>query len=469
MSNMKGKTKNKNMTVPVTLGQIYEVPVHSMGNNGEGVGRYENFTIFIPYALPEETVRVKIVLVKKTYAVGEIIEILTAAPQRITPKCNIYGSCGGCTLQHITYEGQLALKTQKVKDIIERIAKMDADIVLDTIGPKDPWQYRNKMQLPVTGHVGQVEMGFYARGSHQVVDCDTCHIQMEENNDILTACRKIMAETGVAPYNEVTGEGVIRHIIGRVAETKQRDIMVILVIATKKLPSADIWVKRLQEELPNIKSIVVNYNPKKTNVIMGKENTFLWGDEYIQDTIHDLVFRLSPHSFFQVNKTQTDVLYSKALEYADLTGKETVVDAYCGTGTISLFMAAKAKKVYGIEIVEPAIIDAKANAERNGFSNTEFLVADAAKAMPKLYKEGVRADVIMFDPVRAGCDVAVLEAAVAMQPERMVYVSCNPATMARDIAILAEKGYKTVKVQPVDMFPMTAHVECVAKLVRVKI
>ena len=278
-------------------------------------------------------------------------------------------------------------------------------------------------------------------------------------------CDELMRTTGIEPYDEITGRGVVRHIVGRVSP---QGLMLIIVATVKKLPQADQWVARIRESLPEIKSIVLNYNPKQTNVIMGPQCTVLWGSDTITDTIGNLEFRISPHSFFQVNPAQTEVLYKKALEFAGLTGNETVIDAYCGTGTISLFLAQQAKHVIGIEIVEPAIADAKENAKRNGISNAEFLVADAAEAMPKLVKDGIKADVIVFDPIRAGCKEPVLKAAAAMNPQRMVYVSCNPASMARDICVLRELGYEVQTVQPVDMFPMTAHVECVVLMSRVE-
>jgi len=463
--NVMGSQKNKisKRSIPVKLGEEYIITIQGMGNNGEGVGRYEDFTVFIPFTLPGEVIKTKITQYKKNYAVGRIIEIIEAAPNRVVPKCDVYGTCGGCQLQHVSYEGQLALKTQKVRDIIARIAKMDPVMVEATLGAKQPWNYRNKMQMPVAGTAENLKMGFYAMGSHDIVENFHCHIQMDLNNKLASVCYDIMTELHIAPYDELTGEGVVRHIIGRVAPT---GIMVIIVTAVKNLPQQETWVARIRETIPEVTSIVANYNPKNTNVIMGRECNVLWGASYIVDTIEDLTFRLSPHSFFQVNPVQTSVLYGKALEFADLTGGETVVDAYCGTGTISLFMAHNAKKVIGIEIVEPAIIDARNNAKSNGFTNTEFIVADAAKAMPALYNKGVRVDVIVFDPIRAGCKEEVLRAAASMQPKRMVYVSCNPASMARDIAILDTLGYKTVKVQPVDMFPMTAHVETVTLLTK---
>lgn len=451
--------------VPVAKGQVYEIAIESLGNSGEGVGRYEGFTVFVPFALPGERISARITLVKKNYAVGALVEILKPAPHRVEPTCPVYGTCGGCQLQHVTYEEQLRLKTQKVRDIMERIGKTNPDLVQPALGPDNPWHYRNKMQIPVGADSAKgAVLGFYAMGSHDIVPCTNCAIQNDGNNQIVAVCERLIRETGLMPYNEVTGEGMIRHIIGRIGE---KGWMVIIVSMAKTLPQAEYWVSEIRKNLPQVTSIVLNHNPRKTNIIMGRDCTLLWGDETIRDTIDDLKFRLSPHSFFQVNPEQTLVLYKKALEFANLTGEETVIDAYCGTGTISLFLAKQAKHVIGIEIVEPAIVDAKANAERNGITNVEFIAADAAKEMPNLVKRGVKADVVVFDPIRAGCKEEVLKAAASMKPKHMVYVSCNPASMARDIVVLRGLGYEVETVQPVDMFPMTAHVEVISKLVRV--
>lgn len=354
--------------------------------------------------------------------------------------------------------------------MIERIAKDNPDLVQSVLGMEEPWAYRNKMQLPVGGNLAKPMMGFYARGSHQIIDMQDCLIQMEGNNRLAHICKQLIKETGTVPYDEKTGKGVLRHIVGRIAnhmhKDKKEEWMLVLVTATKTLPKVETWVAGIRKVCPNVTAIIQNYNPKQTNVILGQKNTVLWGKETISDSIFDLDFQISPHSFFQVNPKQTEVLYKTALAMADLSSDDIVIDAYCGTGTISLAAARSCKKVIGIEIVEPAILDARKNAERNAITNAEFIVADAAKAMPKLYKEGVRPSVIIMDPVRAGCDEAVLRAGAAMQPKRIVYVSCNPATMARDIAVLRPLGYRLEKVQPVDMFPHTGHVEVVSLLVK---
>ena len=367
--------KKKQQKAPVCVGTTYTIEIHGTGSSGEGVGRYEGFTVFVPYALPNETVQVKITLVKKNYAVGDIVSVMTPSAERVEPQCEVYGNCGGCQLQHASYTEQLRLKTESVKAVIERIAKCDPELVLPCIGPKEPWRYRNKMQMPVGGKLDKIRMGFYQKGSHSIINHEQCPIQDAGNDAIRKVCYDAMKELGVEPYDEHTERGVIRHVVGRIGKDEW---MVILVSRIASIPRESELVDRIVRALPQVGSIVVNHNPKQTNVILGPMNRTIYGKDQITDYIKDLSFQLSPHSFFQVNPEQTTVLYDTALEFADLKGHETVIDAYCGTGTISLFLAHKAKHVIGIEIVEPAIADAKKNAERNGYSNTEFIVGDAA-------------------------------------------------------------------------------------------
>ncbi len=450
--------------IPVQAGKDYTIAITGLGHSGEGVGKYEDFTVFVPFALPGERVRVRMELVKKTYGKGKLLEILEASPDRQEPECPYYGRCGGCQMQHMTYEAELRAKQAQVEAAVRRIGKSEA-AVLPAIGASQPRHYRNKMQLPVGREGNQLVMGCYAQGSHRIIHTEHCYIQREGNNAIAEACWQIAMELGAVPYDETTHTGCLRHIIGRVSAASG-EAMVILVTAEKRLPKQNEWIEAIRRRLPFVVSIAHNYNPDKTNVIMGRQTKNIWGKEKIEDTLEEFVFSISPASFFQINNDQTVVLYNTALEYADLTGTETVIDAYCGTGTISLFMAKQAAHVIGIEIVPPAIADAKENARRNTCANTEFIVADAAEKMPELYQAGIRPEVIVFDPIRAGCKPAVLESAAAMKPQRIVYVSCNPQSMARDIAYLEPLGYKAVKVQPVDMFPRSSHIECVCLLVR---
>ena len=450
--------------VPVEKGKAYEIVINTLGTSGEGVGRYDEFTVFVPYALPGETVETVIDEVKKTYAKGHVKKIIKQSADRVEPVCGIYDKCGGCQLQHLDYMAQLKAKRQQVIDAVTRIGKQPDLHVEPTIGAATPWNYRNKMQFPIGRDKGKTIIGCFAQGSHAIIDTTDCHIQKEGNNEVVNAVREIVTKLNIPVYNEDKHTGVLRHVVGRVG--KNGDIMVVIVTATKTMPKEKEFVKMLRARLPKVVSVHQNIQTYHNNVIMGRDTKLLWGRPTIQDSIGRLNFHISPRSFFQVNTSQAEVLYNKALEYANLSGQETVIDAYCGTGTITLFLAQKAHSVIGIEIVKPAILDAQKNARDNNVRNAEFIVGDATKVMPRLYKQGVRADVVVVDPPRAGCTPTVLETFANMQPERIVYVSCNPASLARDIAILDELGYKAVKVQPVDMFPCTSHVECVTLLQR---
>ena len=450
--------------VPVEKGKSYEIEIKTLGTSGEGVGRYQEFTVFVPYALPGEKVLAGIEEVKKTYAKGKLQKILTKSADRVAPICAIYDKCGGCQLQHLDYMAQLKAKRQQVIDAITRIGKQSDVYVEPTIGAATPWNYRNKMQFPIGKQKGKTIIGCFAQGSHQIIDTTDCHIQKEGNNEVVNAIREIVNKLNIPVYNEDKHSGVLRHVVGRVG--KKGDIMVVIVTASDKMPREKEFVKMLRAKLPKVVSIQQNIQTYRNNVIMGRDTKLLWGKPTILDNIGRLSFHISPRSFFQVNTEQAEVLYNKALEFADLHGEETVIDAYCGTGTITLFLAQKAREVYGIEIVKPAIQDAKKNARDNNVRNAEFIVGDATVIMPKLYRQGIRANVVVVDPPRAGCTEVVLETFANMKPEKIVYVSCNPASLARDMAVLAKLGYKAKKVQPVDMFPNTSHVETVILLSR---
>lgn len=451
---------------PVAQGQVCIIDIVGMGHSGEGVGRVGGFTVFVPLALPGEQVEVKLLEVKRQYAKGKLLRIIQSSPGRVEPPCPIYERCGGCQLQHLTYEGQLEEKRQRVNEALTRIGGLEGFQLHETLA-SEPWNYRNKMMLPVAAGTQGLELGCYALSSHRVVDTDNCLIQAEANNRLLRAVREIANLLGVTAYDEKTGRGVLRHIMGRVG-AQGRQMMAVLVTATATLPHAERWVAELRQRLPELTTIVQNINPARTNVVLGRESKVLWGSGLIEEQLGDLVFSVSPLSFFQVNTRQTERLYRQVLEYASLTGKETVLDIYCGTGTIALFLAKRAGKVYGVEVVEPAIEDARKNAERNGIANAEFYSGDATVWMKRFQKDGIKPDVLVLDPPRAGCDQAVLAAGAAMGPERLIYVSCNPATLARDAAYLLTKGYVLKEVQPVDMFPQTCHVECVALIERKK-
>ena len=446
--------------IPVKMNETYTLSIRDLGIHGEGIGSVEDFTVFVPGALPGETVTARIVSAKKSYAQGRLISVDSPSPFRTKPECPAYHACGGCQISHLTYEGQLALKEKRVKDVVSRLGGFSEDLVLPILPADHPWNYRNKMAVPVSQVTGGPVIGYYRQGSHQVVPIDGCLIQEEENNRVLRFAQGFMARHHVQGYNEKSRKGSVRHIMARTGD--KGEVMVVIVTATPTLPFAELWVKEMRQLLPEVVSIYHNVQKSPGNVILGQTLHHLWGRKTLTATLAGLSFEVSPFSFFQVHKDQAEKLYAKALEYADLTGSETVIDAYCGTGTISLCLAKKAKKVIGIEIVEAAIEDAGRNADFNHVENVEFHAADAGKLMPKLYKEGLRPDVIVMDPVRAGCSEDVLKAAAAMEPKRIVYVSCNPATFARDAKVLAGLGYTLKKVQPVDMFPQTMHVETVA-------
>ena len=460
----KEKTKRPAEMIPVRRGQVYEIRIERLGTSGEGVGRYENFTVFIPQALPNERVLTVIEEVKKTYARGRIQKILQESPARVTPLCEIYDECGGCQLQHLSYEEQLHAKRAQVVDALTHIGKLPQILVNETLRADDPWNYRNKMQFPIGLHKGRLVVGCFAQGSHRIINTENCHIQRSANNELANTVREVAEKLHIPVYNEDTHKGILRHIVGRVG--RRGELMAVIVTATKQLPRAKDFVRLLRERLPHLVSVHQNIQTYRNNVIMGRDTELLWGRPTILDTLGRLNFHISPRSFFQVNTRQAERLYEQALTYADLHGTETVIDAYCGTGTITLFLAQKARKVYGIEIVQPAILDARKNARDNHVKNAEFIVGDATAVMPALYKQGIRPDVVVVDPPRAGCTEIVLRTFANMKPQRIVYVSCNPATLARDLTILKDLGYITQEVQPVDLFPQTSHVENVALLMR---
>jgi len=445
----------------------YTVEITGLTHEGLGVGRINNLAIFVKGAIPGETILAKVIKINKSYAVGKLLKIIKASENRAEPFCKVYGKCGGCSLQHMDYSAQLKFKTDMVRENLKRIGKLEDVIVNPAIGMENSLRYRNKAQFPVGMADGRPVIGFYSVRSHNIIDSETCGIQDELSDRVREVVRKFIAENKVSVYDEVTGKGLVRHVMTRVG-FKTGEVMVVIVVNGKKLPFHDKLVRSLTDAVPDIKSIVLNVNTQKSNVILGSENITLFGRDVITDYIGKFKFEISPLSFYQVNPVQTEVLYEKALEYAGLTGSETVFDLYCGIGTISLFLSQKAKKVYGVEVVEDAIRDAKRNAEINGVDNCEFIVGEAEKVIPELYGQGVKADVVVVDPPRKGCDEVLLQTLVDMAPKRIVYVSCNPSTLARDLGYLSERGFEVNKVQPVDMFPYTSHVECVTLMSRVE-
>ncbi len=447
--------------------EIITVQITDMGANGEGIGKTDDgYTLFVKDTVTGDLAEVKIIKAKKQYGYGRLMKLLQASPKRSEPFCENARACGGCQLQALSYEEQLLWKQQKVKNNLIRIGGFDDPEVLPVIGMEEPIRYRNKAQFPIgQDKEGRPVAGFYAGRTHSIIPCLDCQLGHEGNEKILTILLDWMKEYQIRPYDETTGKGLIRHCLIRRGYSTG-EWMVCLVINGEKLPKAQKLVDRLKE-IEGMTSITCCPNTRRDNVIMGDSIDLLWGTPWITDTIGTIKYQISPLSFYQVNPQQTEKLYSKALEYAQLEGNETVWDLYCGIGTISLFLAQKARKVYGVEIVPQAIEDAKVNAELNGMEHAEFFVGKAEEVLPRLYEtEKVYADVIVVDPPRKGCDESLLDTMVQMAPKRIVYVSCDSATLARDLKILCSRGYQLEHVQPVDQFPHTVHVETVCLLSR---
>ena len=501
---------------------LFELTIEDLGNDGEGIGRYNGFTFFVKDAVPGDVIRARALKFKKNYGYARVEEILVASADRVAPRCPVARQCGGCQLQHLSYERQLAYKQEKIKNCLERIGGVANPCLEPMVGMEVPYYYRNKAQFPVgVKKDGKAAIGFYAGHSHNIVDTKECCIQAPVNAVLVAAVRGYLEECGVAPYQEETHTGLVRHILTRVGFVTG-EIMVCLVVNGTSLPRAEVLREKLERAVEEwnrkgeraqkeralergfwekgetrdgearigkramcsaqevepaqqgglqykLVSLCLNVNMERTNVILGSRVIPLYGEPYITDYIGAVKYRISPLSFYQVNPGQTRRLYEQALAYADLKGGETVWDLYCGIGTISLFLAQKAGKVYGVEIVPQAIEDARKNAELNGITNAEFFVGAAENVLPKKYEESagkMRADVIVVDPPRSGCAQGLLETIVRMQPERVVYVSCDPATLARDVKFLGERGFGFVKGRGVDQFGQGGHVECVVLMSR---
>lgn len=467
-------TKEKKSMTDLQKDMELELKIEDMGVDGEGIGKVQRIALFVKDAVLGDVVRVKVMKMKKNYGYARLLEILEPSPYRVEPRCSYHRQCGGCQIQAVAYAQQLKFKEDKVRNNLKRIGgfqvkgadEQGEGIVIEPVlGMDEPYFYRNKAQFPIgTDKEGNIVTGFYASRSHNIISNRKCYLGAECNEKILDIVISFMQAYGISAYNEATGKGLIRHVLIRTGFSTG-EIMVCLVLNGTKLPHAEELIARLIE-LKGMTSIVLNVNKKNTNVILGEEIISLWGQDYITDYIGSIKYQISPLSFYQVNPVQTEKLYAAALEYAGLTGKETVWDLYCGIGTISLFLAQKAKQVYGVEIVPPAIADAENNAKINGIENVEFFVGKAEEVLPEFYERGAvqdmrHPDVIVVDPPRKGCDEKCLETIVKMKPERVVYVSCDSATLARDLKYLCGQEYEVKKVQPVDMFPHTGHVEVV--------
>lgn len=469
---------NKNDTFVVTI--------EDMGVNGEGIGKHDGMTFFIKDAVLGDKILAGVTKLKKGYGYARVVEVLEPSRERVKPRCGVSRQCGGCQIQNVAYDTQLMMKEKKVRDNLMRIGGFSEEVLQQVmepvVGMQDPYRYRNKAQFPVgTDKNGEIVFGFYAARSHQVIPVEDCYLGVEENREILERIKSYMTEQGVKPYDEATRNGLLRHVLIRKGFAGG-EIMVCLILHGDELPGSDVLVDKLSD-LQGMTSISININKENTNVILGEQTKLLWGRETICDTIYrveenadgkfertsqGVTFSISPKSFYQVNPVQTEKLYSIALSYAGLTGREVVWDLYCGIGTISLFLAKAAKQVYGVEIVPEAIADAKMNAKNNGIENAEFFVGKAEEIIPRWVEEhgGEKAkpDVIVVDPPRKGCDDLCLETMLAVAPERIIYVSCDSATLARDLKRLAAGGYELKRARPVDQFCHSMHVETVALL-----
>lgn len=439
--------------------------IEDMGVDGEGIGRADGYTFFVKDAVIGDTVQAKVMKMKKTYGYARFMKVLEPSAVRVEPRCAFARQCGGCQLQAMSYEAQLSYKAKKVRDNLIRIGGF-ADLPLpEIIGMEDPWRYRNKSQFPFgTDHEGNVVTGFYAARTHNIIPNTECWLGVEENRPILEKILAHMRQYHIPAYDEKTGKGLLRHVLIRKGFATG-ELMVCLILNGRRMKAIEQLTESLRE-IPGMTSITVNVNTENTNVIMGKETLSVWGQSYITDYIGDVQYRISPQSFYQVNPVQTRKLYETALDFAGLTGEETVWDLYCGIGTISLFLARRAKQVYGVEIVPEAIADARQNAALNDCRNAEFFVGKAEEVLPEKYeREGIRADVIVVDPPRKGCGEAVLATMLKMHPRRIVYVSCDSATLARDLKYLCGTGqYRLDKVKVCDMFCWTGHCETVCLL-----
>lgn len=457
----------KDQTIPVNKNEQHTVTIEDLTFEGMGVAKINGYPLFIEDALPGEKAEVKIHKTGKTYGYAKVMNRLTSSKDRVPLKNRSYTRAGIAPLQHMSYAAQLAFKKKQVANVMQRIARMPEVPVLDTMGMEEPWGYRNKAQVPVRKVEGLLTTGFFRKNSHDLIPMEDFYIQDPKIDEAIIAVRDIMREYGVKPYNEKDNTGNLRHIVVR-RGYHTGEMMIVLVTRTAKLFPTSKIIPAIQEALPEVVSIVQNVNPRGTNVILGEEAIVLYGEDKYRDELMGNTFEISHRSFYQVNPLQTEKLYQTVLDFAAMTGEETVIDAYCGIGTITLALAKKAKEVYGIEIVEMAVEDAKRNAALNGVENVTYQFGAAEEVMLKWAEEERTADLLVVDPPRKGLEGQFIDAVLEMKPSKMVYVSCNPATLARDLALLAEGGYNVEKIQPVDLFPQTNHVECVVLMSRVE-
>lgn len=446
----------------------YKIQITGVSSDGNGVGNVDGFTVFVPMTVTGDVVEIVVVKVLSKYAIGRLLELITPSRMRQTPQCPVFKRCGGCHLQHIRYENQLEIKRGFIEAAMERIGGFHGFKCDSIIGMNTPERYRNKCIFPIgTDRNGEIISGFYAQRSHDIIPIDDCMVGIPENEKIVDALKAYMKDNEVEPYDESTHSGLVRRVFIRDARTSG-EIMVVISVNGKSIPQKQQLIDRLLNVSDKIVSIYININEKQTNNVLGETNKLIYGKTEIEDTLCGIKFKISPNSFYQINPQMTEKLYGKALEYADIEDTDTVLDVYCGIGTISLAAAKFAKYVVGVEIVEQAINNAKENAKNNDINNVDFYVDSAETAVPRLISEGMKPDIVILDPPRKGSDEKTLAAIVNAQPKRIVYVSCNASTLARDAKFLAESGYVPSAVTGVDMFPHTHHVETVCLMSKVQ-
>ena len=464
------------MPEALSVGSRVRLVIHDFAAGGEAVGRIDNFVLFIPGGAPGDEVEVQVTELKKNYGRGRIVRILKPSVQRIQPRCQNYHECGGCHLQHVGYEAQLQFKTKMAVDALQHIAGLDQVKVRACKPMGNPWNYRGKVQMIVgakpylrTSEEEETRyrpyVGFYAQGTHSIVKIDSCHIQDQQNNSVVAAAREAMERLNWPVYDPKDGTGIVRYLVARSSKSMQETLLV--VVASKpSLPRVNEFVDMVRKRVKHLRGVVLNLNPHRSNVVLSTRNQLLWGSEYLVEEIEGIKFHVSANSFFQVNVEGLKCIYRQLDEYLDIKPKDNVLDAYCGVGSLALYVARKAKRVVGIDECQAAVEDAVINSDLNNFTNTDFIDGTVERVLPGLYHKGQKFRSAIIDPPRKGCDPVVIDTIARMRIPDLVYVSCNPATLARDLGLLCERGYRVEEVQPIDMFPQTYHVECVAKIVR---
>jgi 23S rRNA (uracil1939-C5)-methyltransferase len=455
----------QNQTAQLKLGQTFPLTIKRLGINGEGVGYFKKQVVFVPGALPGEEVVVEATKVHPKFSEGKIKKVRKKSQHRVVPPCPVYDQCGGCQLQHLEYTQQLKEKRDIVIQSLERHSRLKVEDlnIKQTIGMDNPWNYRNKSQFQVGTQNGKVLAGLYGLNSHKLINIEQCAVQHPQTNAAVETVKQVLQDLQIPIYHEKTRKGIIRTIVARVG-IQTGELQIVLITAKKELPKKALIIEKIKSRLPEVKSIIQNINGQKTSLIFGEETFNLEGSDFIQETLGDLQFELSARTFFQLNPEQTVKLYDEVKKAAALTGNERVADAYCGVGTIGLWVADGASEIRGMDIIPESIQDAKKNAKRHGIKHAKYVTGKAEELLPKWVKEGWKPDVIIVDPPRTGLDRSLIQAILNVKPKKVVYVSCNPSTLAKDIDVLSKK-YKVEMIQPVDMFPQTAHVECVSQLI----